>query len=184
MLTRARKAFSSHTTRDVAFRKKQLRSLDSMLVENKELVIDALKKDLRKPKFETLLFEVEMVRNEIKSMLINMDQWTKDQPVSKTLMTFFDKSYIKYEPYGVVFIMGAWNYPLLLSLGPLVGAIASGNCAIVKPSELTPATARMISELLPRYLDKVSRVALRKNCLLHHQDVCRTLDYYPLYWMI
>lgn len=156
MLVRAHKAFYSNITRDVSFRKKQLRSLDSMLIENHELVINALKKDLRKPKLETILYEVEMIRNEIKCMLININSWTKPQPVEKTIMTLFDSLYIRYEPFGVVFILGAWNYPLLLSLGPLVGAIAAGNCAIVKPSELTPATARVISELLPRYLDKVN----------------------------
>lgn len=155
MLARARKAFSSNVTKDIAFRKKQLKSLRSMLVENEQLMVDALMSDLRKSKFETVLYEVDLVKNEIQVMLNNIDTWSKPQSASKSLMTMFDKVSVKYEPYGVVLIIGAWNYPIQLSLGPLVGAIAAGNCAILKPSELTPKIARVISELLPRYLDKV-----------------------------
>ncbi|XP_074596638.1 aldehyde dehydrogenase type III isoform X2 [Brevipalpus obovatus] len=154
MLARARKAFSSNVTKDVAFRKKQLKSLRSMLIENEQLMVDALVSDLRKSRFETVLYEVDLVKNEIQVMLNNIDTWSKPQSASKSLMTLFDKVSVKYEPYGVVLIIGAWNYPIQLSLGPLVGAIAAGNCAILKPSELTPKIARVISELLPRYLDK------------------------------
>lgn len=67
-----------------------------------------------------------------------------------------DECYVKYDPYGVVLIIGAWNYPLQLLLCPLVGAIAAGNCAIIKPSEVAANTERLLAELLPKYLDQVS----------------------------
>lgn len=72
-------------------------------------------------------------------------------------MNFFDKVEIQKEPYGVVLIMGAWNYPLQLTMLPVCGAIAAGNCVIIKPSELAPATAKVLEEIVPKYLDPVIR---------------------------
>jgi acyl-CoA reductase-like NAD-dependent aldehyde dehydrogenase len=73
--------------------------------------------------------------------------------VEKNIVTMMDTTLIHYDPLGVVLIMGSWNYPLQLSLGPLAGAISAGNCVIIKPSELAPATSCIIASLIPRYLD-------------------------------
>ena len=80
-------------------------------------------------------------------------EWTKDQHTPKNLLTLMDKTLIRPEPYGVVLVIGSWNYPLHLSMSPLHAAIAAGNCGIVKPSELAPNTAEAIGKLLPRYID-------------------------------
>ena len=86
---------------------------------------------------------------------MGMDDWASPQPVAKTLVTLFDKGYIKAEPYGVVLILGAWNYPIMTLLNPLVGAIAAGNAAVIKPSEIASNVEETIFELIPRYLDRV-----------------------------
>ena len=74
----------------------------------------------------------------------------------KNFITILDETFIQYEPYGVVFVLGAWNYPVQLTLSPVVGAITAGNCVILKPSELAPKTATVIQKLIPKYLDNVS----------------------------
>lgn len=77
------------------------------------------------------------------------------------MINFFDDILIHKDPYGVVLVMGAWNYPLQLTLLPVVGAIAAGNAAVIKPSEIAPATAKIIAELVPKYLNRVKRINLK-----------------------
>jgi acyl-CoA reductase-like NAD-dependent aldehyde dehydrogenase len=125
-----------------------------MLVENQKILIEAVYKDLKKPDFEVLGTEIEVVRNEIRSILINIDRLVKPESVPINIATSLDKTVIVYEPYGSVFIIGAWNYPIQLCLAPLVGAISAGNTAVVKPSEVSVATSRVLAELLPQYLDR------------------------------
>ncbi|MCL4134849.1 UNVERIFIED_CONTAM: hypothetical protein GTU68_022009 [Idotea baltica] len=86
-------------------------------------------------------------------MLARIDQWTRPEKVPATLVTLFDQSVIYPSPYGVVLVLGAWNYPLQLPLLPVSGAIAAGNCVIIKPSEMAPATAALLAQLIPKYLD-------------------------------
>ncbi|XP_053207712.1 aldehyde dehydrogenase, dimeric NADP-preferring-like [Panonychus citri] len=154
MVDNARRAFATDITKDVAFRREQLEKLDNMLVTNENVLAEAIKQDLRKPYFEAILTEIEFVRNEIHAVLNDLESWAKPQKVSKSLMTLFDSVYLHPEPYGVTLIIGAWNYPLMLTLCPVVGAIASGNTVIIKPSELSSATAKVLAALIPRYLDQ------------------------------
>lgn len=94
--------------------------------------------------------------NDIDYQLNNIYHHTRLQYTKTKHMTnIFDSTYIKYEPLGVVLIISPWNYPLILSIRPLIGAIVAGNCAILKPSELSPNTERLLTELLPKYLDEV-----------------------------
>ena len=86
--------------------------------------------------------------------MARLKEWMTPESVNNYLL-LKDRAFIVPEPYGVVLIMGAWNYPLTLTLQPLVGAIAAGNCAIIKPSEIAPYTASKIAELMPKYLDRV-----------------------------
>ena len=154
IVTRVRAAYNTGKTRDVTFRKEQLRSMKKMLDENESLLEEALIKDLRKPKFETVLAEIEVVRNDIRGSLQDIGHWVKDEPASKSVAILFDTPFVHHEPFGVALVIGAWNYPVQLNLSPMVAAIAAGNAVVLKPSELAPATARTLSELLPRYLDK------------------------------
>lgn len=153
VIQQAREAFHSGRTRDVEFRKKQLKALKRMYEENESVFCAALAKDLHKPKQESVLLELNLLKDDITHILARLDEWAKPEKIAANLVTMFDTPVIYHDPYGVVLIMGAWNYPLQLPLLPLSGAIAAGNCVIVKPSELSPATAQAIAELLPKYLD-------------------------------
>lgn len=108
-------------TKPLKFRKKQLSNLLKFLVDNETQLAEAVHKDLKRHKHETVLFETELVANDIRHLLINLDKYGRPSEPEKPLVNFFDGAYVYHEPYGVVLIIGAWNYPLLITLGPLVG---------------------------------------------------------------
>lgn len=124
-----------------------------MVDENRDEIISALKTDLGKPKTEGVAMEIIQVRNEAVQHLNNLDKWLEREKVPKSLELIMDNVYIQRDPLGVVLIMGAWNYPFQLALMPAVGAIASGNCVVLKPSEVSPATADLVEKLCRKYLD-------------------------------
>ncbi len=132
-----RAQFSSGRTRPVSYRKEQLRKLYDFLADNQALIVDALKADLRKPWFETIMVEVDFVLNEIRGTLQNIEQVVSRKAVSKSIPTLFDDAFVWKEPYGLVLIIGAWNYPIQIVLGPLVGAIAAGKFQMGAVSLLT-----------------------------------------------
>ena len=125
-LSSLRKTFFSGKTKDIDFRKNQLKALFRFLSENESLIVSALSEDLRKPPFETRLAELENVYNDIRGQLFNLDQYVSHKSVAKSLVTIADDAFIHSEPYGLVLIISAWNYPIMVTIGPLVGAIAAG----------------------------------------------------------
>lgn len=145
--------FRTGRTKDVKHRKNQLRQLLKLVEDNKTSICEALKADLGKPEFETLLGEFNLLVNEIIEFLHLLDDFVKPETREKTLLTACDQVYIHHEPLGTVLIMGAWNYPLLLALEPVAGAIAAGNCVIMKMSEHAPHIGRLLAKLFPKYLD-------------------------------
>ncbi|XP_069485028.1 aldehyde dehydrogenase family 3 member B1 isoform X2 [Ambystoma mexicanum] len=151
---RLRASFDAGKTRSLEFRLAQIQSLGKLLEENKAAINEALLQDLNKPAFETELSEISLVNTDVNLALNNLKTWMKDEYVEKNWATTFDSAFIRKDPFGVVLIIGAWNYPVNLLLIPLVGAIAAGNCAILKPSELSKSTEKLLSDLLPRYLDQ------------------------------
>jgi len=153
VLARLRESFKKGITLSVEWRISQLKAINRMLEENEQVFLDALKADLNKPFQESVIAEIDFMKNDIIGILRNIKDWTRDQPVKKSLLTVMDKPYLHPEPYGVVLVIGAWNYPLQLSLSPLLPAIAAGNCGVIKPSEISPATSHAIESLLPKYLD-------------------------------
>ncbi|GJQ80099.1 putative aldehyde dehydrogenase [Trypoxylus dichotomus] len=150
----ARLAFNTGRTRSLKYRREQLLKLQRMYRETAGDMEAALFRDLRKPKQECYNTEIDFIVNDVKNILDNFKRYTGNEYPSKPLANFFDTVEIKKDPYGVVLIIGAWNYPIQLSLLPLAGAIAAGNCVILKPSEIASATADYISRTLPKYLDK------------------------------
>jgi len=147
-----RKTFLSGKTLPLSFREKQLFQLHKFVKENETQIIEACKDDLHKPKQETLVMEVGMVVGEIALCLEKLAEWMKPEYVSVDMINAMDKCQIRRDPLGVVLIIGAWNYPIQLTLVPLVGAIAAGCCAVLKPYEVSPATAKLL-ERLTDYLD-------------------------------
>ncbi|XP_057207153.1 aldehyde dehydrogenase family 3 member A2 isoform X1 [Triplophysa rosa] len=154
VVDKAREAFQSGKSRSLQYRKQQLRALHRLITERQADIAQALKQDINKSVYDTTLFELIGLENDIKLAESNLADWAAPQPARKNLGTAIDDVYIKPEPLGVVLIIGAWNYPWALTLQPLVGAIAAGNAAVVKPSELSEHSARLLKELLPQYLDK------------------------------
>ncbi|KAL7298333.1 hypothetical protein TKK_0008677 [Trichogramma kaykai] len=153
MVQSARETFYSGKTRPMDFRIKQIKQLRKMIEENKSDFSGALSTDLRRTKFENYVLEVDFTINECTHMLRHIKEWAAPERPSKTWVNVFDEVVIHKEPYGVVLVMGAWNYPLQLTLAPVVGAIAAGNCVIIKPSEVASAVAKLIADLVPKYLD-------------------------------
>ncbi|WP_237054696.1 aldehyde dehydrogenase family protein [Microbulbifer sediminum] len=145
--------FRSGTTAGLSWRRQQLRQLRKMLEDNESRFLQALGDDLNKAPQESYMTEVSAVCGDIDHALKRLKNWVKPRRVSTPLVAQPARSYVHPEPLGVILVIGAWNYPLQLLLSPLVPAIAAGNCAVVKPSELAPATSALVAELLPRYLD-------------------------------
>ncbi|MEQ2167767.1 hypothetical protein GOODEAATRI_007346, partial [Goodea atripinnis] len=153
---RARRSFQTGRTRPLDFRIQQLRRLQSFIKERQMDIKDALQKDLGKSEHASELYEILVVEAELHLSITRLAEWAAPRPVEKNLFTLLDEVYVKPEPLGVVLIIGPWNYPWSLTLLPLVGAIAAGNAAILKPSEISSNSSKVIEELLPLYLDKVS----------------------------
>ena len=146
--------FKSHITHDLTWRKKQLLQIKKLVTDNEQQCLDALKADLGKPTLEAWITEVSYVAGDVDHMVKHLNKWAKKRKVSTPVVAQPGRSYIQPEPQGTVLIMGAWNYPLQLVLAPLVAVIAAGNCAVIKPSELSPATSALLAKLIPQYLDK------------------------------
>ncbi len=138
----------SGITLDVKFRIRQLKRLKEAIKAHDVLIYDALKKDLNKPVFESYVTELGSVYSEIDYMIKHVKDWAKPKRVPTSLAHFYSKSHIYQEPYGRVLIIAPWNFPIQLSFVPLVGAIAAGNCIVLKPSELAPYTARVIQQII------------------------------------
>ncbi|XP_008545252.1 aldehyde dehydrogenase, dimeric NADP-preferring isoform X1 [Microplitis demolitor] len=153
MVQKTRDAFYSGKTRALKWRIHQIKQLRRMLEENTEQFHSALKSDLRRSKFENCCLEIDYTLNEITHMLRHIKEWSAVEKPPKDLVNILDSPEIHKDPYGVVLVIGAWNYPLQLLLVPVIGAIAAGNCVIMKPSEVSPATADTIARLVPKYLD-------------------------------
>ena len=153
MLKGLRASFGSGRTKTLEWRVRQLQGLIRMYDENTSAFVMALHKDLRKPRMEALGSEVDFLKNDALSCLRDIKEWMAPRPARKNTVSLLDRVETRPEPYGVALIIGAWNYPLHLTLAPLSGAIAAGNCAVVKPSEISPHTAKAVEELLPKYLD-------------------------------
>ncbi|KAM9147346.1 aldehyde dehydrogenase family 3 member B1-like isoform 2-T2 [Pangshura tecta] len=154
LVSSLRAAWLTGKTRAAEHRVSQLEALGRFLDEKKQPILDAMASDMRKPLFEVELSEIIIVKNEVNYALNNLSSWMKDEGVDKNLVTQLDTAFIRKEPYGVVLIIGPWNYPLNLILVPLVGAIAAGNCVIIKPSEISSSTEKLVAETLPSYLEK------------------------------
>lgn len=150
---RLRKTFSDGRTRPLAWRRTQLNGLRKMLVEREADFLAALSADLGKPRLEAWATEIGFTINEIDLTLKNLKRWTKAQKVRTPMATKPGSAKIIREPLGTVLIIAPWNYPLQLALAPLVGALAAGNTAALKPSEISPATSAAMAKLVPQYVD-------------------------------
>ena len=148
-LTEAQKQFfETGRTRDLAFRICQLQLLADAMRKNETVLEEALKKDLGKSVFESYATEIGFVLADIRYTIQNLQKWSAPKRVRTPLYLFPGKSKIQKEPYGSVLILGPYNYPVQLLAEPLIGAIAAGNCAVLKPSELTPHVSKAMYQIV------------------------------------
>lgn len=140
--------FKSGVSKDLKIRREQLITLRALLKENKQAIIDAVYADFSKPAFETYGAEIGLILDEISYALRHLNKWAAPERVRDAIINFPSRNRIIKEPYGTTLIIAPWNYPVQLSLLPLVGALAAGNTAIIKPSELTPNTAALLEDLV------------------------------------
>lgn len=138
---------------DINFRKQTLKKLLLAIQNSEKDICDALYKDFKKPEFEAVLTETNYVISELKSTIKNLNSWAKPKKVWPSIVNFPSSDFIISEPYGKVLIISPWNYPFQLALCPLISAVAAGNQVTLKPSELTPNTAAIISKIIRETFD-------------------------------
>lgn len=152
-----RSFFYSNASKNLQFRKAQLQKLYHVIQQNEALIFEAINQDLKKSKFEFFETELGLIYSELKLAISHLKQWSQKKYVATNFVNFPATSYIIPEPLGNVLIIGAWNYPFLLSIHPLISAIAAGNTAIIKPSEIAPQSSSVISSIInnnfnPQYI--------------------------------
>jgi aldehyde dehydrogenase (NAD+) len=151
LMSDQRQFFLSGATKEYKFRVEQLKRLKELVKENEERIFAALKADLNKPGFEAYASEIAFIYEEINFTIKNLKSWMKPKRVWTPMTLFLSSSFIVPEPLGQVLIIGPWNYPFNLVVSPLIGAIAAGNCAIIKPSELAPQTAQVVTDIVSAF---------------------------------
>lgn len=148
-----RRFFESGRTRNLASRIAALQELKAAIVRQEQALCEALAADLGKPPLEAAIAETAVVIREIDHACRHLRQWAAPQKVKTSLLNFPARAAIRPEPLGVALVIGPWNYPLQLMFGPLIGALAAGNCALLKPSELASHTAAAVSRLVAEIFD-------------------------------
>ena len=146
--------FLNGNTLSYSFRKDQLQKLKQMLRDNETDIYEALKTDLNKSQHETLTTELGLIYGEIDFALKNLQRWMEPDKVAAPMTHKGTRNYIMKEPYGITLIIAPWNYPLQLALAPAIGAIAAGNCIVLKPSELAQATSSLLKKMIQSIFDK------------------------------
>ncbi|KAM7511095.1 hypothetical protein LguiB_009970 [Lonicera macranthoides] len=148
-----RATVSTGKTKSYEWRVSQLKSLIKFSEEHEMEIVDALRSDLSKPEFESFVQEISMVKSSCKLALKELKNWMKPEKAKTSITTFPSSAEIVSEPFGVILIIGAWNYPFMLCLDPLIGAIAAGNAVVLKPSEVSPKTSSLLAKYLREYMD-------------------------------
>ena len=148
IVDRQRTYFRTGATLDVDFRLRALDRLAACIRAHETVIGEAIRQDLGKSAFESYMCETGMVLSELRYMRTHLRRFARDRSVRTPLAQFHARSYVKPSPYGVVLVMSPWNYPFMLSLEPLVDAIAAGNTVVVKPSAYAPRTGELIARML------------------------------------
>jgi aldehyde dehydrogenase (NAD+) len=176
VVTRLRKTFATGRTRDVAWRKRQLLALERMVTENEPAIAAALEQDLGRKPFESWLADIASTAGEAADAAKHVGKWTKRKHRLLEKAQLPGRAWIEYEPFGTVLVIGAWNFPFALTLGPAVGAIAAGNTVVLKPSEVSPASSALMAELIPRYLDNDAIAVIEGDGAVSQELIAQGFD--------
>lgn len=147
------KTFRTGRTKPYEFRMKQLKNLQRGMKEMKKEMCEALEKDLRKSHFATYFASLWPLEGDLAHTIANLSTWMQDEHRDTAMVFAPATTKVVYEPFGVSLLFGSWNYPYIVTIGPLIGAIAAGNCAVLKPSEMAPASSAAMVKLVNTYLD-------------------------------
>ena len=177
ILQKQRDFFLSQQTKEVTYRKKTLKKLREIIISKENAICDAIYADFKKPRFETLSAETQFVLAELNLTIKNIDSWARPKRVSSTLMNFPSSDYIYSEPYGAVLIIAPWNYPFQLVFAPLISAIAAGNTVVIKPSEITPHTSKIIAEIITAVFKQEHATVIEGGVEIAQQLLAEKWDY-------
>lgn len=166
--------FYSGKTLPLTHRKNCLLQFQRLLDHHQQEMIEALQADFNKPAFETLVTELVMLQKELNYFKKHLKSWVKPKKILSSVLNFPSKEYVAKQPFGVVLVIAPWNYPLLLSLQPVLAALAAGNCVVLKPSELTPHTSSLLKKLIgkyfaPQYIQVIEGGIEETTALLNHK---------------
>ena len=145
-------------------------------------IVQAMKADLNKPEFETFASEMVMIFKEIDYAIKHIKTWTQPKKVDVPIQFFPASGKIYPEPLGVVLIIGPWNYPFQLIIAPLIGAIAAGNCAILKPSELAPHTSKLIADIVSQNFESAYITVVEGDVEASKKLLAEKFDHIFFYW--
>jgi aldehyde dehydrogenase (NAD+) len=177
MMDGLRSTFASGRTRTLAWRKAQLEGLVRFLDERESDIAEALAADLGRSGFEAWFGDIAPPKGEAELALKNLRRWMRPQRRRVPITQLPATARIQYEPLGVALVIGPWNYPVNLSLGPMVAALAAGNCVVLKPSEVAPATSRLLAEALTDYLDPDACVVVEGDGAVTQQLLALGFDH-------
>ena len=173
---RLRATFATGRTRDIEWRKRQLLQLQKMMEDNEPAIAAALAEDLDRNPFEAYIADIATTAGEAKYAAKRVRKWTRRKYRLLEAAQLPGRGWVEYEPYGTVLIIGAWNYPFYLTLGPAVGAIAAGNAVVLKPSEVTAASSHLMAELVPRYLDHDAIAVVEGDGAVSQELIAQGMD--------
>jgi aldehyde dehydrogenase (NAD+) len=172
-----RETFASGRTRSVEWRKQQLQALEKMMIENEGAIMEALEKDLGRSPFEAWLADIASTAGEAKDAAKNVKKWMRRKYRLLEMSQLPGRGWVEYEPFGTVLVIGAWNFPFVLTLGPAVGAIAAGNTVVLKPSEICPASSKLMAELVPKYLDNDAIAVVEGDGAVSQELIAQGFDH-------
>lgn len=169
--------FKTGKSKEVHYRKQSLKKLKKVIEKREDDICNALYTDFKKPKFESLVSETQFVLAELNHILANIDFWARPKKVSGSLGSFPSKDWIQYEPFGNVLVISPWNYPFMLAISPLIGAVAAGNTVVLKPSELSPATSKILTEIIDEAFDANHVSVIEGGVEVSQELLSNTWDY-------
>lgn len=175
-VARLRATFASGRTRTLEWRKQQLKALGAMVSENEAALAAALEQDLGRKPFEAWLADIAPTVGEAKDAERNVRKWMRRKHRLLEMSQLPGRGWITYEPYGTVLVIGAWNFPIVLTLGPAVAAIAAGNAVVLKPSEVAPASSAVMAELVPKYLDNDAIAVIEGDGAVSQELIAQGFD--------
>jgi aldehyde dehydrogenase (NAD+) len=177
IVRRLRETFATGRTRSLDWRRQQLQALEKLMVENEPAIAVALEQDLGRKPFEAWLADIASTAGEAKDAAKNVRKWMRRKYRLLEMSQLPGRGWVEYEPYGTVLVIGAWNFPFVLTLGPAVGAIAAGNTVVLKPSEVCPASSALMAELVPKYLDNDAIAVIEGDGSVSQELIAQGFDH-------